>query len=84
MFMVLLAVTGWVCAITLALLQRRRVRPFEKPSKALLLDKSGRPESVRTLRGDLPPVYTRPRKGQPAQVYEPCGVAQIYQATSER
>lgn len=84
MVLAMLAVLGWGLALTLAALQRRRVKPFAKPTKALLVDVSGRPESLRTLHGDLPPTYTRPRKGKPSQVYAMGGVAQIYQATDER
>lgn len=84
LFLAVVALAGWAVAALLWRRQQQHVCPVERPTRALLLDASGRPESVRSLRGALPPVYTRPRKGQPAQVYAKCGVAAVYQASDQR
>ena len=81
---VLLAV-GWVftvalaCWLTSAIQRRRHVCPVDPPTKAVLVNAAGLPESVRSLKGAAPETYSRPKGKDPAIIYHRIGTAALYQ-----
>lgn len=79
-----LALAGWALAYRLHIAKVDHVCPVEPPTKAVLINFSGLPESIRTLRGPAPKTYSRPRGHNPAIVYERIGTAAVYQATTAK
>lgn len=82
--LLILAVSGWSVAGFLWSRSRRHRCPIAPPTKAVLVNHAGLPESIRHLRGAPPKSYSRPRGSGPATEYRPIGHAVIYQATSPR
>lgn len=74
-----LAIGGWLVALVLWCLRFQHVCPTEAPTRAVLLDHRGAPESCRTLRGSAPPTYHRPHGKGIATVYRRVGTAAVYQ-----
>ena len=77
------ALAGWLGWLTSAMQRRRHVCPvcpIEQPSKAVLVNSSGLPESLRTLRGMPPKTYVRSHGKGKASEYRRVGTAAIYQA----
>jgi hypothetical protein len=80
---IILAVLGWMAAgYCYSRLRRRLVE--HTPTKAVLLNYAGLPESCRTLKGSAPREYTRPHGRGPATTYARAGIAIVYQATAPR
>jgi hypothetical protein len=81
------ALLGWLIAIVCGGALWYRVRthrcPIDPPTRAVLLSRSGLPESIRTLRGAPPATYSRPRGRAAARIYARIGTAAVYQTTSE-
>lgn len=82
--LLILAVSGWIAAGFFGARLRRHRCPIDPPTKAVLVNHAGLPESVRHLRGVPPKSYSRPRGSGPATEYRPAGHAVIYQATAPR
>lgn len=82
--LIVLAISGWGIALALAVALRRHQCPIEQPTKAVLVNSAGLPESLRTLRGPAPKEYSRPRGKGAATLYPRIGTAVIYQATEPR
>jgi hypothetical protein len=80
----ILAIAGWGFALALAVALKRHRCPIEYPTKAVLVNSAGLPESLRTLRGPAPKEYTRPRGKGAATIYPRIGTAVLYQATEPR
>lgn len=74
-----LALVGWGIAGRLAFLRARHICPFQPPTKAVLLSRSGLPESMRSLKGAAPATYSRPHGKGPAILYQRVGTAALYQ-----
>ena len=86
-----IAIVGWAVAVALAVDRRRYRQPVvfpahvaETPSRAVLVNSAGLPESLRTLRGPAPKEYTRPHGKGVATIYQRIGTAVVYQATAPR
>lgn len=79
-----LAVLGWGTAAWLYLWRARHVCPVEVPTRAVLLNYAGLPESCRTLRKAPPESYSRPRGKDPALIYRRIGTAVVYQTTQTK
>jgi hypothetical protein len=79
-----LALAGWALAYRLHIAKVDHVCPTESPSKAVLLNFAGLPESIRALRQAPPKTYSRPQGNKPAIIYERIGTAVVYQATSAK
>lgn len=82
--MAAVAILGWIVAVVLAVYVWRHRCPVDPPTRAVLLNISGLPESIRSCRGPLPKTYTRNHGKQPPTVYAPAGTAAVYQATAPR
>jgi hypothetical protein len=78
------AALGWVTVLVLTVIMRRHRCPIEQPSRAVLVNHAGLPESIRTLRMAPPKEYTRPHGKQPPTIYTRIGSAVVYQATAPR
>jgi hypothetical protein len=74
-----LALIGWLAALVLGVQRYRHACPHDAPTRAVLLDHRGAPESCRTLRGAAPPTYHRPHGKGIATVYRRVGTAAVYQ-----
>lgn len=84
MALAIIASLGWGVALALAIAFKWHTCPIEHPTRAVLVNAAGLPESMRTLRTAPPKEYTRPHGRGPAQVYPRIGTAVVYQATSPR
>lgn len=70
---------GWLLALIGAIRRGQHVCPVEQPTKAVLVNVAGLPESLRTLRGAPPQTYARPKGKAPAIIYHRIGTAVVYQ-----
>lgn len=82
--LLLLAACGWGVAGFFWSRLARHQCPIAPPTKAVLINSAGLPESIRHLRGPAPKSYHRPRANAAPTEYRPIGHAVIYQATSPR
>ena len=81
---IVIGALGWGVAGLLYARWQRRAWPMEPPTRAVLLNHAGLPESCRTLKGEPPLTYSRPHGKDPATVYRRTGTAIVYQATGPR
>lgn len=84
MLLIAVAILGWLVALVVTALYVRHQCPIEAPTRAVLLNSAGLPESVRTLRGAPPKEYARPHGRSPATIYHRIATAAVYQATEPR
>lgn len=75
-----LAIAGWFSAWRLYCQRRDHRCPIEQPTKAVLVNAAGLPESIRSLRGVPPKTYTRAHGRGVSTEYKRVGTAAIYQA----
>jgi hypothetical protein len=78
-----LALVGWGVALALFVALKRHTCPIEPPTKAVLVNKAGLPESIRTLRGAPRETYSRAHGKDPAWIYHRVGTAAVYQTDAE-
>ena len=85
--LIVVAVLGWLVAAGCLgyywFVIRTHVCPIEVPTRAVLVSKSGLPESIRTLRGAAPLTYSRPRGPRASWIYVRVGNAAVYQTDAE-
>lgn len=80
--LIAISIVGWLLAGGLGLwvhrLRRHRC-PIDVPTKAVLVNTAGLPESLRSLRGAPPVTYSRPKGRDAAILYHRIGTAAVYQ-----
>lgn len=80
--LIAISLAGWMLAGGLGLWVyrlRQHTCPVEQPTKAVLVNSAGLPESLRTLRGAPPVTYSRPKGRDAAILYHRIGTAAVYQ-----
>lgn len=77
--LILLALVGWGVAGWLWQRARTHVCPVEVPTKAVLVNAAGLPESLRSIPRTPPETYSRPHGKGAATIYRRVGTAILYQ-----